>query len=222
MVLIDCFDSFSYNLRDLLQQSVGPCEVQRVDRLRLSHIKRAEAIVLSPGPGTPQDYPILYELLRQYKEDIPFFGVCMGFQVIASFYGSHVTKAVKPLHGKTSTVVHQGHEMFEHIPQSFTITHYHSLCVRQLTQPLISTAKSSDGMCMALAHERLPIWAAQYHPEAILTQYGNQLLENWKKVLDKPRWTESPWHSFTLFAINLLISLHLCSPATSCSKSFPA
>ena len=139
-----------------------------------------DAVVLSPGPGQPQEAGLMPDLLAAWWEAVPILGVCLGHQAIATFFGGRVVRAPRPVHGKTSLVRHVGHPLFGGIPREFRVMRYHSLCVVDIEgTPLRPLAWADDGVLMALAHYVLPIMGVQFHPESVLTEYGYRLLENW-------------------------------------------
>lgn len=182
--LIDNHDSFSYNLLDYIQQSGGQCIIKREDLTSADEISEAnpQGIVFSPGPEKPSDHPLMYEVLKSFHSRIPILGICLGCQAIGEFFGATVTKAQVPVHGKTSLIRHIDHPSFRNIPYEFNVTRYHSLNLINPEQkgPLvISSYTKKDKVIMSIAHKTLPIWGYQFHPEAILTEYGKQLIYNW-------------------------------------------
>ena len=179
ILLVDCFDSFSYNLRNLVEEAYEDCHCIRIDRLSAKDFESARGIVLSPGPGQPNDYPKLMNLVRAHWQVRPIFGVCLGFQVLAQAFGGQVGKAARPMHGKITKVEHFHHEMFAGIPQKFSATRYHSLRLVSVPSELEITAQDESGTPMALAHKKNHIIGVQYHPEAALTQYSDVLVKNW-------------------------------------------
>lgn len=183
ILLIDNFDSFTYNLYDYLAVHGGEVQTVRSNKLNeLENISQFKGIVVSPGPGVPEDFPEMMQVLQEQLTKVPVLGICLGFQAIGILHGALLTRAQKPMHGKISTVQNSPHEMFKHIPENQQVCRYHSLVLEQIKPPLLVTAETVDGIPMALAHEKLPIWGVQYHPEAILTHYGKQFIENWLRL----------------------------------------
>lgn len=181
LLLIDNYDSFTYNLQDYLAQLDFASQVVRNDQCTLQQIKdwQPEAIVISPGPETPSKAGITMPLIQHFYTQIPIVGICLGHQAIGEFFGARLDKASRPMHGMTSLIHHTGHAMFGDLPRSFEVMRYHSLCLYDLENtPLIATAHTSTGEIMALAHRSLPLVGCQFHPESILTEYGLQILEH--------------------------------------------
>ena len=187
ILLIDNYDSFTYNLVHYLQALGAAVEVVRNDALRVPDIfgKKPDGIVISPGPATPDDAGICLELLHANQGKIPLFGVCLGHQAIGQAYGGKVVRAAQVMHGKTSMVTHKAAPMFADIPSPFTATRYHSLIVERASLPecLEITAETADGTIMALAHKTEPVFGVQFHPESIASEYGHELLGNFLKRL---------------------------------------
>ncbi|UXU54612.1 aminodeoxychorismate/anthranilate synthase component II [Staphylococcus agnetis] len=183
IVMIDNKDSFTYNVVDLIYQATS-CHVEVIDihDVNIDTLQRMqpEAIVISPGPGTPKDYPILFDVLKHFEQQCPILGVCLGFQLIAAFYGCHIIKAPWPIHGHTTTMYHNQSDLYEGLPSPFKVMRYHSLMVdiATLHNPLTITAKNDDGIVLGIKHERLPIYGVQYHPESILSEYGCTQMNN--------------------------------------------
>lgn len=187
ILLIDNFDSFTYNLRDLILQQGKEVNCHRVNEIPevLQNMSAIEGIVISPGPSKPDDYPELNVIMDTYIGKKPILGICLGFQLIGQYFGADVNHAPEPKHGKISTVRHEKHLMFDGVPSPFEVTRYHSLCLSSLPDELEKTAESQDdGLIMALAHKRLAIWGYQFHPEAVLTKDGVRLMSNWVKSLN--------------------------------------
>jgi len=182
ILLIDNYDSFVYNLARYLREIGCQTSVVRNDALSVADVVRLkpQAIVLSPGPGTPDDAGICLELVEKLIEDVPVFGVCLGHQAIARALGADIVRAPEVVHGRTSMVTHDGSSLFAGIPSPFRATRYHSLIVDEstLSPSLQVTARSADGLVMALAHDSARAAAVQFHPESILTDGGHRLLAN--------------------------------------------
>ena len=186
ILLLDNYDSFTYNLYDYLLQLGAEVLVVRNDELTLDEIIKLEisALVISPGPGRPEQSGILMEVLDYYKNKIPILGICLGHQAIGLHFGADLVKAPLPMHGKVSEISASNHQMWTGIDKYHKVCRYHSLALRlPLPEELEVTAMSEDGVVMALVHKELPIWGLQYHPEAILTENGMSLLKNWLKLI---------------------------------------
>jgi len=182
ILVIDNYDSFTYNLVQYLGELGAEPEVVRNDAVDLSGISamRPERIVISPGPGTPDDAGVSLEVIRGLGSGIPILGVCLGHQAIGQAFGATVARARRQMHGKTSAVEHDGRGLFRGVPSPFSATRYHSLAVLADTVPedLEITARADDGEVMGLRHRRWPVEGVQFHPEAILTEHGKILLAN--------------------------------------------
>ncbi len=183
VLLIDNYDSFTYNLLQYLAELGADVVVRRNDAVGVDEAEAlsADALVISPGPGRPEDAGISVELIRRFGPRIPTLGVCLGHQAIAVAFGGEVVLAPEARHGKTSPIHHDGSDpLFAGLPSPFTATRYHSLCVRAegLPEELVVTATSDDGLIMSMRHRRHPIAGVQFHPESILTEPGRQILAN--------------------------------------------
>ena len=183
VVVIDNYDSFVYNLVHYLGELGAEPEVHRNDALTVDQIvsSRPDAILLSPGPGRPEDAGILCDLIEPAAQaGIPVFGVCLGHQAIGHVFGGRVVRAPELMHGKTSQVEHRDTGVFSGLPNPLTATRYHSLVIEPDTLPacLEVTATTADGMIMGVRHRDLPIEGVQFHPESILTDGGHRMLEN--------------------------------------------
>jgi len=184
ILVVDNYDSFVYNLVQYLAQIGAEVEVWRNDDRRFGETDLAAefaGILLSPGPGTPEHAGVCIDLVRDYGGKVPIFGVCLGLQAIAVAYGGVVDRAPELLHGKTSSVLHDGAGVLAGLPSPFTATRYHSLAIMPETLPdvLEVTARTDEGVIMAARHRSLPVEAVQFHPESVLTEGGYQLLANW-------------------------------------------
>ena len=186
ITLIDNYDSFTYNLVHYIGDLGVASDVVRNDKITVQDVLKAkpQAIVLSPGPCTPNEAGICLELIEKAAGKIPIFGVCLGHQSIGQAFGGTVLKAPALMHGKTSEIVHEGHSVFKGLPSPFTATRYHSLIVEKESLPdcLEITAESSDGLIMGLAHKDYPIYGVQFHPESIASDYGHQILGNFLEI----------------------------------------
>ena len=186
ILVLDNYDSFVYTLNGYLQQLGATTEVLRNDVVSESELPellaKYDAVLISPGPGTPGDAGLSIPTVRQaLSTGQPIFGVCLGHQAIAEAMGATVTSAEELMHGKTSQVFHDDSLIYKGVPAPFTATRYHSLAVVENTVPedLIITSKTAGGVIMGLQHKNLPIYGVQFHPESVLTQGGYQLLGNW-------------------------------------------
>lgn len=180
--MLDNLDSFTYNLVQYFQQLGEEVKVARNNEITVEEILalKPEAIILSPGPGRPENAGIMMELIAKAHEKIPLFGVCLGHQAIGAFYGMKVIHAQKIFHGKTSIIEHDGKGIFQGLSSPLKVVRYHSLVVDETTLPneLEISARSEEGEIMAMRHKYRPIESVQYHPESILTSSGKQTLFN--------------------------------------------
>lgn len=187
ILLIDNYDSFTYNLVHYLSALGAAVEVVRNDALRVTDIfgKKPRGIVISPGPASPNEAGICLELIRSNAGNIPLLGVCLGHQAIGQSYGGKVVRAATVMHGKTSVMTHTGAGIFRGIPSPFTATRYHSLIVERESLPecLEVTAQTADGTIMGLQHRTLPVFGVQFHPESIASEHGHALLKNFVDML---------------------------------------
>lgn len=194
ILLVDNYDSFTYNLYDYFLQLDTICVVVRNDERTLEEFEQMDfdALVFSPGPQRPQDAGLLMDLMRYFYDKKPILGICLGHQAIGSFFGMHLKKAKMPMHGKTSVIEHNGHPLFNNLPSTFKVMRYHSLIVEQdKSTNLEVLARTEDKEIMALAHRDLPLYGVQFHPESILTEHGLALLNNWltlvKPLINAPK-----------------------------------
>ena len=182
IVLIDNYDSFTYNLVQYFGEMESDIRVFRNDAITVQGVRelKPDHVVVSPGPCTPTEAGISVDLIKQVGPEIPTFGVCLGHQSIGQAFGGDIVRADRIMHGKVSEMYHTGHALFAGVPSPFTATRYHSLVIKPETCPacLEVTAKTKDNEIMAVAHREFPIWGVQFHPESILTPYGKQLLRN--------------------------------------------
>jgi anthranilate synthase/aminodeoxychorismate synthase-like glutamine amidotransferase len=182
ILLIDNYDSFTFNLVHFLGDVGARCEVVRNDKLTVEEAlaRNPEAIVLSPGPCTPNEAGICLDLIRAAAGKVPILGVCLGHQAIGQAFGGQVVRAPKPMHGKLSSISHDQQGVFAGVPAPFSATRYHSLIVARDTLPetLIPTAFSEDGLIMAMHHRDLVIHGVQFHPESIASEHGHRILAN--------------------------------------------
>ena len=186
IVMIDNYDSFTYNLVQYLGELGQELVVHRNDKLTLDEVKRIkpDRIVISPGPGSPKDAGISNEVIREMGSATPILGVCLGHQCIGSVFGGVVERNYRLMHGKTSQIYHDGTGLFRKIPNPFEATRYHSLVVKKEGFPevLRVTAETKEHEIMGLQHREYPIYGVQFHPESILTTSGKQLLKNFLKL----------------------------------------
>jgi len=186
ILLIDNYDSFTFNLVHFLGDLGEVCEVRRNDKITTADVlaMRPDGIVLSPGPCTPNEAGICLELVSAAAGRVPLLGVCLGHQAIGQAFGGKVVRAPQPVHGKTSAVYHANSDVFTGLPDPFTATRYHSLIVDKKTLPetLEVTAWTEDGIIMGLRHRSLDVFGVQFHPESIATSHGHEILENFLKI----------------------------------------
>ena len=182
ILVVDNYDSFTYNLVHYLAELGAETRVVRNDDLTAAEAwaLKPEAVLLSPGPCSPNEAGICLSLIETAPPDMPIFGVCLGHQAMGQAFGGEVIRAKSLMHGKTSPILHDGHSVFGGLPSPFTATRYHSLAVRRETLPeaLEVTAWTADGEIMGLAHRTRPIHGVQFHPESIATEHGHDLLAN--------------------------------------------
>jgi anthranilate synthase/aminodeoxychorismate synthase-like glutamine amidotransferase len=185
LLVIDNYDSFTYNLVQYLGEMGEEIAVHRNDQISLEEIEtmRPDKIVISPGPGVPKDAGISIEVVRRFGQDIPILGVCLGHQAIGEAFGGEVIRADRLMHGKTSTITHDGRSIYLGLPERFLATRYHSLILRRETLPDLFevTAWTDEGELMGIRHKSAPIEGVQFHPESILTEVGKDLLKNFLK-----------------------------------------
>ncbi len=186
ILVIDNYDSFTYNLVQFLGEMGADLQVVRNDQTTLAEIQSMQPthVVISPGPGNPDDGGVSLDVIKQMGATVPILGVCLGHQCIGQAYGGIVQRAGQVMHGKTSLVYHEGDGIFHDIPNPFEATRYHSLIVEEKSLPdvLTITAHTDDGVIMGLRHREHPVYGVQFHPESILTTYGPTLLRNFLDV----------------------------------------
>jgi anthranilate synthase/aminodeoxychorismate synthase-like glutamine amidotransferase len=182
ILLIDNYDSFTFNLVHFLGDLGAACDVRRNDSFSVADIMAAppRAIVLSPGPGTPDEAGFSLDLIMAAAGRIPILGVCLGHQAIGQAFGGVVKRAPRPMHGKVSAILHENSDVFAGIANPFSATRYHSLIVERATLPdsLVATAFTEDGLVMGLRHRDWPVFGLQFHPESIASTCGHQILAN--------------------------------------------
>ncbi len=184
LLVIDNYDSFTYNLVQMFRQYPLDINVYRCDCVTLAMVDeyRPDYVLISPGPKNPDHSGISIPLIRSFHQRIPILGVCLGMQCINAAFGGETVRAPKPTHGKTSSIHHDHRFLFENLPTPFTAARYHSLMIRPAGDELTITAKSEDGVIMGISHRRHPLHGVQFHPESFLTQYGFDLVENFLKL----------------------------------------
>jgi anthranilate synthase component II len=186
LVLIDNYDSFTYNLVHFLGELGAACDVFRNDKIAVADViaRKPKGIVLSPGPCTPNEAGICLDLIARAGARIPILGVCLGHQAIGQVYGGKVVRAPVPMHGKLSKIAHKGKGVFKGLPKKFEVTRYHSLIVDRAGLPdcLAVTAETTDGLIMGLQHKTHPVYGVQFHPESIASENGHALLANFLEI----------------------------------------
>ncbi len=182
LLLLDNYDSFTYNLYQYLGELGAEVEVRRNDQITLDEIEQMHpaSIVISPGPCTPNEAGMSCPIVATFGARIPILGVCLGHQAIGQVYGGHVIRAPEPVHGKTSLIYHEGQGVFHDLPRPFEAIRYHSLIVERATLPAVLeiTASTEDGLIMGVKHRTYPVEGVQFHPESIMTATGKDLLRN--------------------------------------------
>jgi anthranilate synthase component 2 len=189
LLLLDNYDSFSWNLAHLFEQLGAGVDVVLNDRARVDELaaRGYDAWVVSPGPGRPEDSGISLELVRAAGETVPLLGVCLGHQALAQAYGARIVRAPTLMHGKTSSIRHDGLDLFRGLPPGFTATRYHSLVVDPESLPACFevAARTADGVVMAIRHRSRPQYGIQFHPESIMTTAGKPLLANFLEIAQR-------------------------------------
>ena len=182
LLILDNYDSFTYNLVQYLGELGAEMSVHRNDRITLQEIEKMQPskIVISPGPCTPKEAGISVDLIRKFGSQIPILGVCLGHQAIGEAFGGEVVRAPRLMHGKTSMIEHDGRGVYRGLPNPFEATRYHSLIIRRESMPKVLeiTAWTEEGEIMGVRHKTFPIEGVQFHPESILTKAGKDLLKN--------------------------------------------
>ena len=196
ILVVDNYDSFVFNLVQYLAQLGAEVDVRRNDEVTPEEARQYDGVLLSPGPGTPEDAGVCMDIVRECAGDVPIFGVCLGHQAIAAAFGATVARAPELLHGKTSEVEHEDVGVLAGLPSPFTATRYHSLAVEPASIPesLAVTGTTSGGIVMAIRHRELPIEGVQFHPESVLTEGGHAMLANWLAECGDPDARERARH----------------------------
>jgi anthranilate synthase/aminodeoxychorismate synthase-like glutamine amidotransferase len=191
ILLVDNYDSFTYNLYDYWLRLGVSCKVIRNNEISFEAFQQIDfrGLVLSPGPKKPKDAGLLMDLIDYFHDKKPIFGICLGHQGIGEYFGATLLKGSVPVHGKTSVIHHRQHSIFKELPSSFEVMRYHSLELQQFDNTDLEViATTPDDIVMAIAHQYLPIHGVQFHPESILTQYGLEMMDNWLKAVGiKPK-----------------------------------
>ena len=186
LLIIDNYDSFTYNLVQYLGELGAELVVKRNDEITVAEIDalKPQAVVISPGPCTPKEAGISNEVIAQIGPRLPILGVCLGHQCIGHVYGGAVVRAGRLMHGKTSSILHDGSGVFANLPSPFEATRYHSLIIDPPTVPdvLVVNARTAEGEIMGVRHREFPIHGVQFHPESILTRHGKDLLKNFLRI----------------------------------------
>lgn len=188
-LMIDNYDSFVYNLAAYFEELGQEILVRRNDELSMEAIEalHPKGIIISPGPKAPESAGESVEIVQRFSNKIPILGVCLGHQVIGYACGGTVEKGKRPMHGKVTPIHHQGKRMFQDLPDGFGVTRYHSLvvCDTDLPENLEIDARADDGAIMAVSRTDAPVYGIQFHPEAVLTQYGHEILDNFNKICEE-------------------------------------
>jgi anthranilate synthase/aminodeoxychorismate synthase-like glutamine amidotransferase len=186
VLVIDNYDSFTYNLVQYLGEMQADLRVVRNDQITLDQIEelKPERILISPGPCSPRESGLSNDIIRTFGPRLPLFGVCLGHQCIGHTFGAQVVVNYRMMHGKTSPIRHNGRDLFEGMDDPFAATRYHSLVIKRDTMPdcLEITAETEEGEIMGVRHKQLPIWGVQFHPESILTENGRTILKNFLRL----------------------------------------
>ncbi|MEI6395562.1 MAG: aminodeoxychorismate/anthranilate synthase component II [Verrucomicrobiota bacterium] len=186
VLVIDNYDSFTYNLVQYLGEMQVEMSIHRNDRISIEEIRalKPERILISPGPCSPRESGLSNDIIRTFSPQIPTLGVCLGHQCIGHVFGGNIIVNYRMMHGKTSLIKHNDKDLFEGMPNPFAATRYHSLVIERGTFPacLEITAETDEGEIMGVKHKHYPIWGVQFHPESILTESGRQILRNFLKL----------------------------------------
>ncbi|MFW8564923.1 anthranilate synthase component II [Orrella sp. 11846] len=186
LLMIDNYDSFTYNLVQYFGELGQDVDVRRNDQITIEEIRALapDRICISPGPGTPAQAGVSVDVIKTFGGQIPIFGVCLGHQAIGEAFGARIVRAQEIMHGKTSVITHTGSDVFQGLPHSFTVIRYHSLAIERETLPdcLEVTAQTADGEIMGVRHKTLPIYGVQFHPESVLSEQGHALLQNFLRL----------------------------------------
>jgi len=186
ILMIDNYDSFTYNIVQYFGELHSPMTVYRNDAIKVKDVDKMkpERIVISPGPGTPDRAGISVDVIRAFAGKVPILGVCLGHQAIGYAFGGAIVGAKKIMHGKTSSITHNNQDIFAGLSNPFTATRYHSLAIEESSMPecLEATAWAEDHEIMGVRHKTMPVWGVQFHPESILTKQGMKIFENFLRL----------------------------------------
>jgi para-aminobenzoate synthetase component II len=184
ILLIDNYDSFTYNLYQLIGSLGSITQVHRNDKITISDIKQysPEKIIISPGPKTPDKAGICNQVIREYYQKIPILGICLGHQCLGTVFGAGIIRAQRQIHGKSSNIFHNESGIFKNIPSPFQAARYHSLVIDKIPEDFILTARDKNDEIMAIQHRQLPLFGVQFHPESFMTSFGSQLMTNFLNV----------------------------------------
>lgn len=187
LVLIDNYDSFTYNLVQLFSQFPVDIVVWRNDVISLSDIEKAtpDGIIISPGPKTPTESGICKDLVRRFKDICPILGVCLGMQIINEVFGGETALSPRPVHGEKDRIFHNGEGILADLPNPFWAARYHSLTIRRGSDDIRVTAWNEMGLIMGIAHRHYPIWGVQFHPESFMTEYGHNMAGNFLRLVSQ-------------------------------------
>jgi len=195
--MIDNKDSFVYNLVAYFRELGCDIVVERADRINLETLDMSaiRGIIISPGPGKPEEADIPLQIVRDFGAQIPILGVCLGHQILAHVFGGTVCKGTRPMHGKVTPITHTGQRLFRNLSPGFSVTRYHSLVAVEdtVTDTFHIDAQAEDGVVMAISHKELPLYGIQFHPEAILTEHGHNMLQNFLDLC-KDWWDQHAMH----------------------------
>lgn len=180
ILIIDNYDSFTYNIVQQVEALGKKTNVFANDRITLAEIARKapEKIIISPGPGSPDDAGVSSQVIKSFYKSTPILGVCLGHQCIGLNFGAKLAHASSVMHGKTSKIRHSGEGLFKDVPADLTVARYHSLVIEDIREPLTVTARSDDGTVMAVEHRDYPLYGVQFHPESFLTPFGETIIRN--------------------------------------------
>ncbi|KAF0819805.1 MULTISPECIES: anthranilate synthase component II [unclassified Cytobacillus] len=196
ILLIDNYDSFTFNLYQYLGELGQEIKVVRNDQITIDEIEKLnpDAIVLSPGPGRPEKAGVIVEVIQQYYRKLPILGICLGHQAIGYAFGARIEKARKIMHGKVSKLKHNGSQLFQYMPQPISIMRYHSLIIQSGTLPVsfkVLARSMDDNEIMAIKHEDYPLYGLQFHPESVGTDLGKKILENFLQTIGRDKKSEN-------------------------------
>ncbi len=177
LLVIDNYDSFTFNLVQLFKSFSLDIEVFRNDAITINEVQKfsPDYILISPGPKTPEDSGISKSLIREFYRDVPILGVCLGMQCINEVFNGKTVRALEPVHGKKSDLYHNGKGLYQGLPSPFKVARYHSLVIERKSEELVETSQTSDGTIMSIRHVTYPLFGVQFHPESFMTEYGREI-----------------------------------------------